>query len=462
MGRKAEMYRINLAAFLSLAALVSLSGTTAAAVPAFVTYSGRLTDGTAWSQSATLALTFTLYDAATDGNALWTQTFPEVAVADGYFSVVLGEGTDPANSDAPRVITDVFAARDGTWIGVSLDGGLNELTRQPIGSVPYAAQARRATWPGVVPLGSALGCVLQVSGNTLVVKGQDEDGGVVDLSPERPCLIGVRHPEGRGVTVAFTQDVAVTFGPDSDTDGNLFGVDTHWPHYLPVFVAVIHDGVKAYLTISRLPLDQPLSPVCFRGQTTCDAEGSVMLLVDGLAPEGWSGRPMTQVGWVLATFSASGEAWTFSTSPSTGFNQTYERQTFMMPPSQNGAASGKFFLDNGGKAPRYDPNTSVYQYYVTREGIARIQVEFKNPIEPGVGDVALYLATPYKPAATYSRGIGNFLFVQAPTNGIYHGVSHGIQGIFFENYTYTQKKNADIVSTADIYGMFEYSVNLQQ
>ena len=75
-----------------------------AEVPDFVNYSGRLTDGTAWGQSTTLSMTFRLYDQKEGGNPLWEQPFPDleknpeaqpVAVQDGYFSVVLGEGAGP-------------------------------------------------------------------------------------------------------------------------------------------------------------------------------------------------------------------------------------------------------------------------------------------------------------------------------------------------------------------------------
>jgi hypothetical protein len=119
-------------------------------VPAFVTYSGRLTDGLAWSQSATLALTFTLYDSAVAGNALWTQAFPGVAVADGYFSVILGSGDNPATPavETDYAVTDVFAAHDATWIAACVGQyclpANDMLPRQPIGSVPYAAQAANA------------------------------------------------------------------------------------------------------------------------------------------------------------------------------------------------------------------------------------------------------------------------------------------------------------------------------
>ena len=110
-----------------------------AGVPSFITYSGRLTDGTGWGESTQLTLTFRIYDHKTDGAKLWEHAFPEVVVQDGYFSVMLGEGTGP---DGAVVVTDVFAENDQTWICVVVDGEDELAPRQPVGSVPYAINCR--------------------------------------------------------------------------------------------------------------------------------------------------------------------------------------------------------------------------------------------------------------------------------------------------------------------------------
>ena len=59
-----RLIAVILATGLLLVAAASLAG-----VPDFVTYSGRLTDGTAWGQSTTLDLTFRVYGSA-DGDDL--------------------------------------------------------------------------------------------------------------------------------------------------------------------------------------------------------------------------------------------------------------------------------------------------------------------------------------------------------------------------------------------------------
>jgi len=108
------------------------------AVPDFVTYSDRLTDGTAWGQSQTEALTFRICDKAEGGTMLHEQVFGNAAVEDGYFSVML------------TGVAEVFGAHDATWITVCVGQGClpadDLLPRQQVGSVPYAAKADTAQW----------------------------------------------------------------------------------------------------------------------------------------------------------------------------------------------------------------------------------------------------------------------------------------------------------------------------
>jgi len=126
-------------------------------VPDFVTYSGRLTDGTAWGQSTTVALTFRLYGQEKAGAPLWEQEFPCpddgdeptcVALEDGYFSVMLGEGRHPVTEE-PLGVTEVFADNGDTWLAVCVDNGCTEddelVDRQRVGSVPYAVRASEAS-----------------------------------------------------------------------------------------------------------------------------------------------------------------------------------------------------------------------------------------------------------------------------------------------------------------------------
>jgi hypothetical protein len=117
--------------------LVMLASVTAeSGVPDIVTYSGRLSDGTGWGQSLTVSLEFRIYDAEVDGNLLWKSAFSAVAIEDGYFSVMLSQGTGPDGQ--PTDVSQIFLEHDATWLTVLIDSGLELVPRQTIGSVPYA------------------------------------------------------------------------------------------------------------------------------------------------------------------------------------------------------------------------------------------------------------------------------------------------------------------------------------
>lgn len=113
-----------------------------AQVPPFVTYSGRLTDGTGWGQSTVPDLVVTVYDAAEGGNVVFRGRHPGVPVVDGYFTVNLGMCSesgacieDPADAGFPSTLPGQ------AWLSVAVDGGLELGPLQPIGSVPYAVTA---------------------------------------------------------------------------------------------------------------------------------------------------------------------------------------------------------------------------------------------------------------------------------------------------------------------------------
>jgi len=133
-------------------AFTSVLSLAAAEVPQFITYSGRLTDGTGWGQTMVVPLDFSIYDAATEGSLLWTQHFGSVAIEDGYFSVMLGDGEDALGD--PLNVTGVFAAHAETWITVSVDGSDELEPRQPVGSVPYAVRTETAVNLGGDTLGT--------------------------------------------------------------------------------------------------------------------------------------------------------------------------------------------------------------------------------------------------------------------------------------------------------------------
>jgi len=102
-----------------------------AQVPRLLGYQGRLlrADGTA--ATGTAAVTFSVFDAASGGTPLWTET-QTLGLSDGYYATFLGLVAPP--SDA------LFEGGD-RWLEVRV-GGETLAPRQQVGAVSYALTAR--------------------------------------------------------------------------------------------------------------------------------------------------------------------------------------------------------------------------------------------------------------------------------------------------------------------------------
>nr|MBN2277965.1 hypothetical protein [candidate division Zixibacteria bacterium] len=113
--------------FLVLA--IALYGLSAfAQVPQTINYQGHLLDDLGSPVSGSVAMTFSIYDEASGGTQIWTQSFPAVNVVEGGFTVILGDG-DP-------IEPDVFNSSD-RWLEVIVDGQpINP--RVKLTSMPYA------------------------------------------------------------------------------------------------------------------------------------------------------------------------------------------------------------------------------------------------------------------------------------------------------------------------------------
>ncbi|MCA9514139.1 MAG: hypothetical protein KC635_04295, partial [Myxococcales bacterium] len=117
---------------LALALLGLGSPAAKAAVPATLTHEGRLTTPGGDVIEGNVEMTFTLYDAAEDGDVIWSETH-DVEVRGGYFAVSLG-------ADVP--FASAFAGAGNRWLGVTVGGDDEMRPRSPIGSVPYALMAQ--------------------------------------------------------------------------------------------------------------------------------------------------------------------------------------------------------------------------------------------------------------------------------------------------------------------------------
>ncbi len=116
----------------SLALALLLSELGRAAVPGQVNFQGLLLDAGGQPLTASVAIEFALFDAATGGAALWSEAHAGVPVLNGVYDIALGSLTP---------IPESALAGGSLWLEIRPDG--ETLTpRQRLLAVPYAIRAR--------------------------------------------------------------------------------------------------------------------------------------------------------------------------------------------------------------------------------------------------------------------------------------------------------------------------------
>ena len=132
------MYRSGLFAVRVVAVLfVTLAfGTAMAQVPTSLTQQGRLLDDQGEPISGQVEMTFTIYDAETNGAVVWQGSQTVTVEEGGFYSATLGSDSNPSDG--------AVLAGGQTWLTVSIDGGAEMSPRIRLRSVPYAAVAGRA------------------------------------------------------------------------------------------------------------------------------------------------------------------------------------------------------------------------------------------------------------------------------------------------------------------------------
>ncbi|MFQ5794658.1 MAG: hypothetical protein ACE5JP_06370, partial [Candidatus Bipolaricaulia bacterium] len=116
--------RLQLVAMVGLLVVVIFffsSAISSPAVPEMINYQGRLTDSSGIPLSGTFSMIFKLYDVASGGTALWTET-QDVVVTNGLFNVLLGS----VNSLSASLFTGA------TYLGVQVDSDPEMTPRQQI------------------------------------------------------------------------------------------------------------------------------------------------------------------------------------------------------------------------------------------------------------------------------------------------------------------------------------------
>ena len=115
--------------------VLAISATAAADVPDLLTQQGRLFDASGAPVNGAVEFTFSIYDTATGGEPIWTET-QTITLEEGYFSARLGDSTPLDES--------LFDVKSTLYLAVAIADDPEMTPRQPLLSVPYALLANNA------------------------------------------------------------------------------------------------------------------------------------------------------------------------------------------------------------------------------------------------------------------------------------------------------------------------------
>lgn len=243
------------------------------AAPATLGYQGRLADAGGTPISASLNITFRLYDVASGGSALWAETQAGVAVDGGNLAVELGKVAPLPSTIWGRQL----------YLGVQVAGDSEMLPRPPLTAAPYALRAAGTMKNTVVVSaegtptenGAALlAAVAAISGASAPTPvGVELDAGTYDLGTARLEVPSYVELVGRGqlaTTITTANPIAAVrlaantsaraltarntgLPPDANSNAYGIGAETAAQDNTPVDNVTIQDVTGIASTASGSP-----------------------------------------------------------------------------------------------------------------------------------------------------------------------------------------------------------------
>ena len=202
-----------------------------AATPDRLGYQGNLADSGGNPITANLSITFRLYDVASGGSALWTETQGAVAVDGGNFSVELGSVTplpkaifgrqlhlgiqiagDSEMAPRPALTAAPFAWRAGQTLAntmpVSADGSAVENGNALLTAASAAAAAATASAPATIEVDAGtfdVGTSVLVAASHVTLVGRGQGATIITGSQSNGAVLRLdSYAEARELTVRNT------------------------------------------------------------------------------------------------------------------------------------------------------------------------------------------------------------------------------------------------------------------
>lgn len=143
-------------------------------VPNLISYQGVLNDSGGVPVSATVNMTFKIYDAETGGNLLWNET-QSVQISNGVFNVQLG---------SVQALTSTVFQTNTLYLGIQVGADAEMVPRQHLTSGFYAQKAATVDVP--VPIGAIMAWAKSISGIPALPDGWVECNGQALTDADSP------------------------------------------------------------------------------------------------------------------------------------------------------------------------------------------------------------------------------------------------------------------------------------
>lgn len=194
--------------FIAVAILLFFISPLAYGMPQTLNHQGYLTDNGGAPITGQPDVTFRIYDVATVGAPLWEDTIP-VDVANGRYSVILGEATGPLLD--PAIFTKQL------YLGVQVSGEADEMDpRVKLSSTPYAIRAVSVEEGGLlfikdndVTIGRLISVADNLAGGKIYTLFTSE-GYRARLTPVDPTGASYAYKVGDLTTPLVYEDVSCT------------------------------------------------------------------------------------------------------------------------------------------------------------------------------------------------------------------------------------------------------------
>lgn len=261
----------------------------------------------------------------------------------------------------------------------------------------------------------AYNCRLSLSAGVLTL----QNTGGNNLSVTDPAIFKWRdNTTSRWQQAIFT--ASPTFQDSASGNSGFVGTGTFswgttaavaWANDMPLLIGVCSNGTTPIIVMARLPVPTMGVAANIGYKDVAPATPSQNNVVAWTATNITVSHANMPIQWFasIRIRKTAADDWTFQSLDSSDGIMTFQnfgQRNFIFPPSQNGAATGKFFKDNGGTAPVFTNNNTLYS--VNMDG--KVRYKFRHGEDPGVdgaGAVALQLATPYAVADTNGLDLFN-------------------------------------------------------